>query len=87
MKYYIPEIAYPEDSTIYRHDEYIKKSDWLIKEALNSFTNKELAAQHLRKFLYYKRILDDFGDTETASDIRQHCDRWRDYAQVKKKYN
>ena len=83
--YNIPDIAYPEDSTIYRHDEYIKKSDRLIKSALNSFTDKELAAQQLRKFLYYKRILDDFGDTETAKDIRQHCDRWRDYAQVKKK--
>lgn len=85
LMYNIPEIAYPEDSTIYRHYEYIKKSDNLIKDALTSFTDKELAAQHLRKFLYYKRILDDFGDTETASDIKQHCDRWRDYAQVKKK--
>jgi len=85
LKYYIPEIAYPEDATIYRHDEYIKKSDNLIKDAFNSFRDKELAAQHLRKLLYYKRILEDFGDTETAKDIRQHCDRWRDYAQVKKK--
>ena len=85
LMYNIPDIAYPEDSTIYRHDEYIKKSDNLIKNAFNSFTDKELAALLLRKFLYYKRILDDFGDTETAKDIRQHCDRWRDYAQVKKK--
>ena len=80
-----PEISYPEDSTIYRHEKYLMLSDKLINEAIKSFTDKDLAARELRKFLRYQRIMDSYGDTETAADIRAHCDKWRDYAQVKKK--
>lgn len=75
-----PEIAYPEDNSIYRHEKYMKLSDKLINEAIKSFTDKELAARELRKFLRYQRIMDSYGDTETAADIRAHCDKWRDYA-------
>lgn len=85
LMYDLPEIAYPEDSTIYRHEEYLNLSDKLINEAINTFTDKEQAARQLSHLLYYKRIINEYGDTETAKDIRQHCDRWRDYAQVKKK--
>ena len=83
--YNLPEIAYPEDSTIYRHEEYLNLSDKLINEAINTFTDKEQAARELRHLLYYKRIINEYGDTETAKDIRQHCDRWRDYAETKER--
>jgi len=76
----LPEILYPEDSTIYRHDEYIKRSERLINEGINTYWNKELAARELRKFARYQRIMDCYSDTETAGDIRLHCDEWRDYA-------
>lgn len=76
----MPYIEYPKDPTIYRHDEYIKLSEKLIKEAILSFTDGEQAAQELRKLLYYKCIMDEFGHTKTAKYLQQHCDRWRDYA-------
>lgn len=75
----IPEIAYPEDSTIYRHDEYMRLSERLISEAINTYTDKEMAASELRKLLRYQRILESYGGTTVAKDIRQHCDRWKDY--------
>ena len=83
IKAAVPDIPYPNDSCIYRCDEYLKLSDKLINEAILSFTNKELAAQELRKFLRYQRIMDSYGDTETAADIRAHCDKWKDYAEAK----
>jgi hypothetical protein len=76
----LPEIPYPEDSTIYRHNEYIKLSEELINEAIAQYTDKEMAARQLRQFQRYQRILDNYGETATAKDIRQHCDKWRDYA-------
>lgn len=76
----LQEIEYPTDSTIYRHDEYVRISDRLIKEAIKTFTDKELAAKELQKLLYYKRIMDEYGNTTTARDLQRHCDRWRDYA-------
>jgi len=76
----LPEILYPTDSTIYRHREYIKLSEKIITRAISEFRDKELAAQELRKFLRLQRIMDSYGDTETANDIRRHCDKWRDYA-------
>lgn len=85
LMYDLPEIAYPEDSTIYRHDEYLNLSDKLINEAINTFTDKEKAARQLRHLLYYKRIINEYGDTETAKGLRQHCDRWRDYADTKER--
>ena len=84
LMYDLPEIAYPEDSVIYRHTQYLNLSDRLIKEALDAFSDKEQAARQMRKLLYYKRILDEYGETETAKDIKQHCDRWRDYAEKRK---
>lgn len=80
-----PEISYPEDSTIYRHAEYMEMSDKLINEALNSFTDTELAARESRKLLRYQRIIDHYVDTETAVDIMEHCDKWKDYAETKMK--
>ena len=79
-KYQLPDIAYPEDSTLYRHDAYIKMSDKLIDEAIRTYRDKELAAQELRKFLRYKQLLDAYRDTESAQDVIIHCDKWRDYA-------
>jgi hypothetical protein len=76
----LPDIPYPEDSTIYRHNEYIKLSEELINEAIAQYTDKEMAARQLRQFQRYQRILDNYGETATAKDIRQHCDKWRDYA-------
>ena len=76
----LPDIPYPEDSTIYRHNEYIKLSEEMINEAIAQYTDKEMAAKQLRKFQRYQRILDNYGETATAKDIRRHCDRWRDYA-------
>jgi hypothetical protein len=76
----LPEIPYPTDSTIYRHKEFLQLSERLINEAISEFRDKELAAQELRKFLRYQRIMDSYGDTETANEIKRHCDKWRDYA-------
>ncbi len=84
IRWEIPEIAYPTDTAIYRYDTYIKLSGKLIKDAINTFTDKELAAQELRKLAYYKRIMDEYGNTKTAKYLQQHCDRWRDYAYTKK---
>ena len=81
----IPDIPYPEDSVIYRHDEYVELSERLINEAFAEYTDKESKARQLRKFLYFKKIMDKYGDTETAKDIRLHCDKWRDYAEIKKR--
>ena len=78
----LPEIPYPTDTTIYRHREYLRLSERLINEAISEFRDKELAAQELRKFMRYQRIMDSYGDTETANDIKRHCDKWRDYAIV-----
>ncbi len=86
-KYVLPDIPYPEDSTIYRHDTYVKWSEKLINEAIQTFNDKELAAQELRKFLRYQRIMDSYGDTKTAADIILHCDKWRIYAKYHKKPN
>ena len=81
--YNLPDIAYPEDSTLYRHDAYMKLSDKLIDEAIQTYKDKELAANELRKFLRYKQLLDSYKGTETAQDIIQHCDKWRDYVSLK----
>ena len=78
----LPEIPYPTDSTIYRYREYLRLSERLINEAISEFRDKELAAQELRKFLRFQHIMDSYGDTETANDIKRHCDKWRDYAIV-----
>lgn len=80
IKILIPDIPYPEDTTIYRHDEYIKLSNKLINDAILTFTDKEMAARELQRLLYYRRILDEYDDTQTAEDIILHCDKWRDYA-------
>lgn len=76
---YLPEIAYPNDTAVYRHDEYMKQSERLINQAFKAYTNKEMIARQLRKMLYFRKIMEKYGDTETARDIRLHCDRWRDY--------
>jgi hypothetical protein len=81
----LPEIPYPTDTTIYRHREYLRLSERLINEAISEFRDKELAAQELRKFMRYQRIMDSYGDTETANDIKRHCDKWRDYAHIVEK--
>ena len=75
----LAEIAYPEDATIYRHDDYMQLSDKLISESIPTFTDKEQVARELRSLLFFKRILDSYGDMQIARDIRQHCDRWKDY--------
>lgn len=80
IRFAVPYIEYPEDSTIYHYDEYIKLSDKLIKDAINIFTDRELAAQVLRKLSYYSRIIRDYGNTLTAKDLELYCDKWRDYA-------
>ena len=85
--YNLPDIAYPEDSTLYRHDTYMKLSDKLIDDAIQTYKDKEQAARELRKFLRYKQLLDSYGGTETANDIRQHCDRWRNYVSKDKATN
>lgn len=79
VKEQLPAIEYPSDSSIYCCERYKKLSDKLINQAIHTYRNKEKAAQQLRKLLYFKRILDRYGNTETARDIRRHCDRWRDY--------
>ena len=80
----IPDIPYTEDSLIYRHDEYLAISDHLINQAIETYRDKNKAAKQLKKLLYFKRIIDEFPTTLTALDVRQHCDRWRDYANNKK---
>lgn len=80
IKISIPDIPYPEDTTIYRHDDYIKMSNKFINEAILTFTDKEMAARELHRFLYYRRILDEYGDTQTAKNLILHCDKWKDYA-------
>ena len=79
VTYNLPKIAYPTDSAVYRCEKYKNQSDKLINQAINTYQDKEKAARQLRKLLYFKRIMDRFGDTETARDIRKHCDRWKDY--------
>ena len=75
----MPKIAYDTDSTVYRCERYMKLSDKLINQAIATYTDKERAARQLQKLLYFRRILDKYGETETARDIRLHCDRWKDY--------
>ena len=84
IRHLVPDIPYPEDSTIYRHDECVRLSENLINEALQTYTDKEQAARQLRNLLYYQRIMDNYSDTETAEEIRQHCDKWRDYVQMRR---
>ena len=79
VKYRLPEINYPSDATLFRCEKYKELSDKLINQAINTYRNKEKAARQLQKLLYFKRILDDFGETETAQRVRSTCDRWRDY--------
>ena len=79
VKYCLPEINYPSDATLFRCEKYKELSDKLINQAINTYRNKEKAARQLQKLLYFKRILDDFGETETAQRVRSTCDRWRDY--------
>lgn len=50
-----------------------------LVEVIYDENGKEKAARQLQKLLYFKRILDDFGETETAQRVRSTCDRWRDY--------
>ncbi len=76
----IPDIPYPDDTLIYRHKEYMAMSDRLINQAISIYHDKEKAARQLQKLLYFRRIIDDFPETTAALDVRQHCDRWRDYA-------
>ena len=76
----VPEIPYPEDSAIYRHSEYLKLSEQLINEAIDTFADKEMAARQLRQLLRYRRILDNYSETPTAHDLRSRCDKWKDYA-------
>ena len=57
----------------------MRLSERLISEAINTYTDKEMAASELRKLLRYQRILESYGGTSVAKDIRQHCDRWKDY--------
>ncbi len=78
----MPDIAYASDSAVYRHERYMKLSDKLINQAIATYTDKEKAARQLQKLLYFRRILDHYGDTETARNIRLHCDRWKDYRRV-----
>jgi hypothetical protein len=80
----IPDIPYSEDSLIYRHNEYLTMSDHLINNAIETYLDKDRAARQLQKLLYFRRIIDEFPETETASDVKQHCDRWRDYAHQRK---
>lgn len=79
VKYRLPEINYPSDATLYRCEKYKELSDMLINQAINTYRDKEKAARQLQRLLYFKRILDSFGDTETAQQVRSACDRWRDY--------
>lgn len=76
----LPDIPYPEDTLIYRHREYIAMSDRLISRAIAGYRDKEKAARQLQRLLYFRRIIDEFSETAAARDVRQHCDRWRDYA-------
>ena len=80
-----PDISYPKDSTIYRHEEYLKLSEKLIEEAIPMFADRELAAQELQRLSNYKQILDEYGETFTAFNIRLYCDKWRDYVILSKK--
>lgn len=79
----IPDIPYAEDSLVYRHNEYLALSDHLIDQAIEIYRDKNKAAAQLKKLLYFKRIIDEFPTTLTALEVRQHCDRWRDYANNK----
>lgn len=76
----VSEIPYPDDTAAYLHDEYLRLSNKLIQQAFRTFTDRELTAREMRSLLYYKRIVRDFADTQTAKDLILHCDRWRDYA-------
>ncbi|MBR3028698.1 MAG: hypothetical protein IKH58_11260 [Bacteroidales bacterium] len=78
----VPEIPYPVDSTLYRHDEYLKLSTRLINEAILTYTDRDQAARQLRHLLYYRRLLTTFPDTPTAHDLRARCDEWRDYKRI-----
>ena len=82
IKYMLPYIPYPEDPALYRHDAYLQLSEELIDEAIRTYKDKEQAARQLRRLLHYKLIMDSYGETKTAEDIRRHCDRWRDYARI-----
>ena len=79
IRYAVPEIPYPDDSTLYRHAEYLQLSDRLINEAILTYTDRDQAARQLRQFLYYRRLLTTFPDTPTAHELRARCDKWRDY--------
>lgn len=83
IRYAVPDIPYPDDSLVYRHKEYMAMSDRLIHQAIDTYRDKEKAARQLQRLLYFRRIVDEFPETQTAADVRQHCDRWRDYASSK----
>lgn len=79
IMYPTPEIPYPEDSTIYRHKEYVEMSEKLIDEAILTYTDREKAARQLHRLLHYRRIANSFADTQTAREMRSRCDKWKDY--------
>lgn len=84
IRYAVPDIIpSPDDSLVYRHKEYMAMSDRLIHQAIDTYRDKEKAARQLQRLLYFRRIVDEFPETQTAADVRQHCDRWRDYASSK----
>ena len=60
---------------MYRTAENI--ADYIITISIKS--GNPVNNLKLQKLLYFKRILDDFGETETAQRVRSTCDRWRDY--------
>lgn len=81
----VANILYPEDTMTYRHDEYMAMSNRLISRAIAGYRDKEKAARQLQRLLYFRRVIDEFSETAAARDVRQHCDRWRDYANHLKK--
>lgn len=84
VKEELSEIAYQNDALIYRCEKYISQSNKLIHQAIMTYTDKERAARQLRKLLYFRKIMDKYGDTETAYYFILHCDKWRDYAKSEK---
>lgn len=64
----------------------LKRADYLINKALNSFTDNEFAAQAQMLFCNFKTVKVLYPETLAAQIIRGRCDRYVDYHGEQKKF-
>ena len=57
----------------------ISDSKQMIEQGIATLKSRELKAHYLHLFARNKEVMDFYADTRTASDLRAHCDLWRDY--------